>query len=93
MPHTERRLKPTSLDFVSGESVPAEPVHAIEGAAEQGGKLAIKPLMVGDDTLVIESTHDGATRIDTGAGSEGTQLGPAREPITEAGEQFHEQHE
>lgn len=54
MSHSERRLAPTMEDFVAGASVPAEPVTAIEGAAEAGGKLAIKPLMVGDDALFME---------------------------------------
>lgn len=50
----ERRLTPSKDDFISGTSVAVEPVGAIEGAAEQGGKLAIKPLMVGEDTLFME---------------------------------------
>lgn len=49
-----RHLAPSADDFIAGASVPAEPVTAIEGATEQGGKLAIKPLMVGADTLVME---------------------------------------
>tara|TARA_R110002167_G_scaffold13854_1_gene56885 strand:- start:103 stop:492 length:390 start_codon:yes stop_codon:yes gene_type:complete len=54
MTQNERRLAPSGSDFIAGASVPAEPVTAIEGATEQAGKLAIKPLMVGDDTLVME---------------------------------------
>lgn len=49
-----RRLPPTAQDFVAGAGVPAEPVTAIEGAAEAAGYLAIKALMVGADALVME---------------------------------------
>jgi quercetin dioxygenase-like cupin family protein len=49
----ERILAPSKEDFIEGDSVVAEPVSTIEGAAEMGD-LAIKALMVTDDVLVME---------------------------------------
>ena len=57
-----RSLPPTPAAFVRGEDVAAEPVSAIEGAAE-AGPLAIKPLLVGDNVLFME-VHRGAGLID-----------------------------
>jgi mannose-6-phosphate isomerase-like protein (cupin superfamily) len=51
-----RTLPKTDRYFVPNRSVPAEPVRALEGMPEgQGGALAIKPLMVGQDTLLMEA--------------------------------------
>lgn len=55
-------LPPTASDFVRGEDGIAERVTAIEGAAETGD-LAIKPLMIGDDVLVME-VHRGKGLVD-----------------------------
>lgn len=49
----DRILEPSKADFIAGDSIPAEKVTTIEGAKELGD-LAIKPLMVGDDVLVLE---------------------------------------
>ena len=48
---------PTGADFVSGSGIPIEPVMAIEGGAEVGN-LGIKPLMVGDNVLVLEAHRE-----------------------------------
>lgn len=58
----KRSLPPTAADFVRGDAVPAQRVTAIEGAAEVGD-LAIKPLMVGADALVME-LHRGKGLVD-----------------------------
>lgn len=53
---SERTLPKTARSFVPNASVPAEPVTALEGMAEgEGGGLAIKPLMVGQDMMVMEA--------------------------------------
>ncbi len=50
----DRALAPSLQDFIAGGAVAVEPVSAIEGAKETG-KLGIKPLMVGQDVLVMEA--------------------------------------
>ena len=57
MKDDERALSPTEADFVSGSGIPIEPVMAIEGGAEVGN-LGIKPLMVGDNVLVMEAHRE-----------------------------------
>ena len=57
MKDDERALSPTGADFVSGSGIPIEPVMAIEGGAEVGN-LGIKPLMVGDNVLVMEAHRE-----------------------------------
>ena len=56
MKDDERALSPTGADFVSGSGIPIEPVMAIEGAGV--GNLGIKPLMVGDNVLVMEAHRE-----------------------------------
>ncbi len=53
MSDSERRLRPTGRPFVDGGTVAAEPVTHIEGATE-AGDLAIKPLIVGNEMLLME---------------------------------------
>jgi len=50
---SDRALPPSAERFVSGKRAPAEAVRRIEGAAESKG-LAIKPLMVGREMLLME---------------------------------------
>jgi quercetin dioxygenase-like cupin family protein len=50
---SRRRPEPIPARFVHGRTVPAETVRRIEGAAE-AGRLAIKPLLVGEGMLLIE---------------------------------------
>ncbi|MFP6728214.1 MAG: cupin domain-containing protein [Alphaproteobacteria bacterium] len=57
MKDDERALSPIGADFVSGSGIPIEPVMAIEGGAEVGN-LGIKPLMVGDNVLVMEAHRE-----------------------------------
>lgn len=57
MKDDQRALSPTGADFVSGSGIPIEPVMAIEGGAEVGN-LGIKPLMVGDNVLVMEAHRE-----------------------------------
>ena len=57
MKDNERALSPTGADFVSGSGIPVEPVKAIEGAAE-AGNLGIKPLMVGNNVLLMEAHRE-----------------------------------
>ncbi|MCS5604115.1 MAG: cupin domain-containing protein [Alphaproteobacteria bacterium] len=57
MKDDERALSPAGADFVSGSGIPIEPVTAIEGAAE-AGNLGIKPLMVGDNVLLMEAHRE-----------------------------------
>ena len=57
MKDDERALSPTGADFVSGSGIPIEPVMAIEGGAEVGN-LGIKPLMGGDNVLVMEAHRE-----------------------------------
>ena len=57
MKDDQRALSPTGADFVSGSGIPIAPVMAIEGGAEVGN-LGIKPLMVGDNVLVMEAHRE-----------------------------------
>ena len=53
---TSRMLPKTDRCFVSNRSVQAEPVRMLEGMPEgEGGGLAIKPLMVGQDMMLMEA--------------------------------------
>ena len=60
----ERALSPTGADFVSGSGIPIEPVTAIEGAAE-AGNLGIKPLMVGNNVLLMEAHREKGLILNT----------------------------
>jgi len=57
---TARTLPKTDRRFVANASVPAEPVHALEGMPESqnGAHLAIKPLMVGQDMVFLEAHRE-----------------------------------
>lgn len=53
---SSRTLPKADRFFVRNASVAAEPVTALEGMAEgNGGHLAIKPLMVGQNAMVMEA--------------------------------------
>ena len=51
----ERMLAPSGVFFRSGASVPDQHITAIEGVAEEPGRLTIKPLLVGDDMLFLQA--------------------------------------
>ena len=51
----ERMLTPSGVFFRSGASVPDEYITAVEGVIEEHGQLTIKPLLVGDDMLVLQA--------------------------------------
>lgn len=52
----DRTLPKTAARFVANASIPAEPVHALEGKPEgKSDGLAIKPLMVGQDMVFLEA--------------------------------------
>ena len=51
----DRMMKPSGVFFRSGASVEAERIAAVEGVAEEPGKLTVKPLLVGSDMLLLEA--------------------------------------
>ena len=56
---SNRTLAKTNRYFVPNASIPAEAVKALEGMPEgDGGHLAIKPLMVGQDMVFLEAHRD-----------------------------------
>jgi quercetin dioxygenase-like cupin family protein len=52
---SDRMLAPSGVFFRSGASVVAERIAAVEGVVEEPGKLTVKPLLVGQDMLLLEA--------------------------------------
>lgn len=55
MSREERTLLPTEGFFVHSREVPDEVIGAIEGVAEEPGKLTLKKLLVGSDMVMVSA--------------------------------------
>ncbi len=51
----DRMLAPSGVFFLNGASVPDQMITAVEGVVEEPGKLTIKPLLVGEDMVMIQA--------------------------------------
>jgi quercetin dioxygenase-like cupin family protein len=59
----ERVLPRTVGHFTAGASVPAEVLRTVEGVSGTGGKISVKPLLVGEAALMVEIHEEQGVRV------------------------------